>query len=125
MNIGGIYAQTSYKFAFAGKASKRRRILLKNLALAMTKQHLFSSNAKHLPQGISTFLKVNSSREVELITEEKISPPKRRVCRSCALDKKISSASMKCCRCQSFTCKKYSEVEVVCNNCKDENSDSN
>jgi len=121
MNIGGINAQILYKFACPGKAPKHRRIFLKNLALTMMKEHLiFRSNMKHLPQDISGFLKVNYSREIKPTTEEVRRPLKRGVCRSCALEKKRSSASMKCCRCQSFTCKNHSAVEVVCNNCRED-----
>ena len=125
MNIAGINAQILYKFACPEKDPKHRRIFLKNLALTMMKEHLiFRSNVKHLPQDITAFLKVNYGREVEPTTEEERIPPKRGVCRSCALEKKRSSASRKCCRCQSFTCKNHSAFEVVCNNCKDENIDS-
>ena len=102
MNIGCINAQILYKFACLGKAQKHRRIFLKNLALTMMKEHLiFRSNVKHLPQDISAFLKVNYGREIEVITEEERCPPKRGVCRSGALEKKRTSASMKCCRCQT------------------------
>ena len=125
MNIAGINSQILYKFACPEKDPKHRRIFLKNLALTMMKEHLiFRSNVKHLPQDITAFLKVNYGREVEPTTEEERIPPKRGVCRSCALEKKRSSASRKCCRCQSFTCKNHSAFEVVCNNCKDENIDS-
>ncbi|XP_077301051.1 piggyBac transposable element-derived protein 4 [Arctopsyche grandis] len=126
MNIAGINAQILYKFACPEKTPKHRRIFLKNLALSMMKEHLtFRSNIKYLPQDVSAFLKVNYGREVEPITEEENrSLRKRGVCRSCALEKKRTSASMKCCRCQSFTCKKHSAVEVVCSNCKNENINS-
>lgn len=120
MNIGGINAQILHKFTCPGKAPKERRIFLKNLALALMKEHLIiRSNANKLPQDVRAFLKVNYGREVQAITEEERNLPKRGVCRSCALEKKRTSASMKCSRCQSFTCKNHSAVEVVCNDCKD------
>ena len=125
MNIGGINAQILFKFACPAKAPEHRRVFLKNLALSLMKEHLiFRSNVRHLPQDISAFLKANYGRGDQPITEEERTPPKRGVCWSCVFNKR-SSASMKCCRCQSFTCKNHSAVEVVCNNCKDENADSN
>lgn len=123
MNIGGINAQVLFKFACPTKAPKHRRIFLKNLALSLMKEHLiFRSNLRHLPQDVSAFLKLNYGRAVEPRKEEG-SIPRRGVCKLCVLEKKRSSASMKCCRCQSFTCKNHSSVEVVCDNCKDEVSD--
>ena len=116
MNI----AQILYKFAYPEKDPKHRRFFLKKLSLTMMKR----SNVKHLPQDITAFLKVNYGREVEPTTEEERIPLKCGACRSCAVEKKRSSASRKCCRSQSFTCKNHSAFEVVCNNCKKENIDS-
>lgn len=120
MNIGGINAQILFKFACPTKAPTDRRIFLKNLSISLMKEHLiFRSNLRYLPHDISAFLKVNYGRAVEPGKEEG-NLPKRGVCRSCVLEKKRSSASMKCCRCQSFTCKSHSTIDVVCDNCKDE-----
>ena len=124
MNIGGINAFVLCKFASPEKAPKHRRVFLKNLAFSFMKEHLtFRSSLRHLPQDISAFLKVNYGQNVQRIEKDR-NPPKRGVCRACALEKKRSSASMKCCRCQSFTCKNHSTVQVVCNNCNDETDDS-
>ncbi|XP_050502395.1 piggyBac transposable element-derived protein 4 isoform X4 [Diabrotica virgifera virgifera] len=126
INIGGINAQILHKLACPAEAPKYRRVFLKNLALNLMKEHLiFRSTLKHLPRDISAFLKVTYGQEVEPTKEEQnINPPKRGVCRQCVMEKKRSSASMKCCRCQAFTCKKHSAIEVVCSFCKDENVDS-
>lgn len=126
MNIGGINAQILHKFACPTKAPKHRRIFLKNLALSLMKEHLISrSTLRHLPQDIRCFLKVTYGQCVEPTEEiEEINLPKRGVCRVCVMERKRTSASMKCCRCQSFTCKKHASINVVCHDCEDENADS-
>lgn len=91
--------------------------------MSLMKEHLiFRSNLKYLPQDISAFLKVNYGQATEPreITE---SLPKRGMCRSCVLEKKISSASMKCRGCQSFTCKNHSTVQVICHKSKNKDKD--
>lgn len=120
LNIGAINAQILFKFACPTKAPKHRRVFLKNMSFSLMKEHLiFRSTLKHLPQDITAFLKVNYGVATELRRAEG-NIAKRGVCRSCVLEKKRSSASMKCSRCQSFTCKNHSAVEVVCDNCNDE-----
>ena len=70
MNIGDINAQILFKFACPAKTLEHRRVFLKNLALSLMKEHLiFRSNVRHLPQDISTFLKVNFVRSDKPITE--------------------------------------------------------
>lgn len=90
------------------------------------KEHLISrSTLRHLPQDIRCFLKVTYGQCVEPTEEiEEINLPKRGVCRVCVMERKRTSASMKCCRCQSFTCKKHASINVVCHDCEDENADS-
>ncbi|GLV37561.1 hypothetical protein CBL_20373 [Carabus blaptoides fortunei] len=101
------------------RAPERRRFFLKNLSLSLMKEHLiFRSHLRYLPQNIDAFLKSNYSQAVEPRSETERFP-KGGVCRPCALEEERSSASMKCCRCKSFTCKNHSASEVVCDNCID------
>lgn len=76
-----------------------------------------------LPQDVSSFLKVRYGEAIDN-TELAESAPKRGTCRLCVLEKKRTSASMKCHRCGAFTCKKHSKIEISCNNCVYELEDS-
>ncbi|XP_031328287.1 piggyBac transposable element-derived protein 4-like [Photinus pyralis] len=120
MNIAEINAHVLHSFAKPRDSPKFRGIFLKNMALTLMKEHLiFRASLPMLPSDIRAFLNSNYGPPAEKIHEER-QAPKRGTCRSCVAEKKRTSASIKCHRCNGFTCKRHSKTAVVCNQCQKE-----
>nr|XP_022911901.1 piggyBac transposable element-derived protein 4-like [Onthophagus taurus] len=119
LNVAGINAYVLYSFTKTSVASSRRHFL-KSLAISLMKPHLQYRATLPLPMHIAAFLKCNYSQSTataENNTTEQQSA-KRGTCRLCVMEKIRTTASMKCSKCFSFTCKKHSVVNVVCLDCE-------